>query len=175
MILIFSTVLIVISLILFTYAVNTAYDILIIYIASTATDYFGLSSIIKSISPDESENIDIALSNLEIIRSSSNAALLSRLLNMQIKPQDMNIANNAYEYLKQNYNEIKSGNIQIEELLEIAESVEKTHSVGFSKLGKYIYKYNDNIFEKCYFLVVAVMINASDEYNSLRNEYAEML
>jgi len=71
MILIFSTVFIIISLNFFTFTVNAVYDTLIMHLAPTATDYFSLSSIIKSISTDKSENIDIA--------------------------------NNAYEYLMQKY------------------------------------------------------------------------
>lgn len=174
-ILIFSIVLIIISLNFFIFTVNAAYDTLIISLGPTATDYFSLSNIIKSISQDELENLDIALSNLEIIRSDTNAALLSKFLNTQITPENMDNANNAYEYLTQNYDEIKSRNVPIEELSKIAENLEKTYSVGFSNLGNYIYKYNDNILEKCYFLVIAVMMNASDEYNSHRSKYAEML
>lgn len=175
MLLICSIVLIMISLAFFIFTVSSVYDTLIIHLALRSTDYFDLSSVIKSISTDELENIDIAICNLELIRSTSNTALLSRLLNMQITSQNMEIANKAYEYLIQRYDEIKSGNIRSEELSVIAESLEKAYSIGYINLGNYIYKYNGNVLKKCYFFVVAIIMNSSNEYNFLCKEFAKML
>ncbi|WMJ76268.1 MULTISPECIES: hypothetical protein [unclassified Sedimentibacter] len=107
-ILICSIIIFILSVNIFTFTVNSAYKVLIDNLSSASTDYLGASSI----SPDKLKNIDIALSNLEVIRSETSSALLSKLLNTKITPENINDANSTYVYITYNHDEIKPVNIQ---------------------------------------------------------------
>ncbi len=154
---------------------DKAYDAHINQLAKMSAEYITLSDAIDSISADKPENLNIALSDLEIMTSDTHMRLMSQLLNTEVKRDDMKATNNAYSYLLQNYDKIKSGYANRKELSKLASDLRKIHAEGYEKLGKYIYKYNGNIFGKSYFLVIGVMLKASDEYNSYCSSYAAML
>lgn len=174
--LIISIVVLIISISLFSFAVHTTYGYLINTIISTSQDYMKTSNKMMSISPDEPDNIDFAINTLEIIRSESNVNLIREFLNIDITLEDMEVTNKAYDYLVKNYDELKTNYTQDDELKIIAEELDKVYREGYMiNLGDFIYGYNDNVFEQCYFLVIIFAMNASEPFNTLRSEYAEML